>query len=150
MFDLSFSDEGASGGDTSQLFHTVLGSSPVTSPPLAMDHDDGFILDNNLFDILPSTPTLPDTSNDHPAQVIASDMRRSGSPQRSTLASQDRFNSLGCQTDVNHLLARPKVDSRRLSYPKDRPEDQSRGLDADPLAELEAWLQSGAVELAEE
>ena len=52
MFDLSFSDEGASGGDTSQLFHTVLGSSPVTSPPLAMDHDDGFILDNNLFDIV--------------------------------------------------------------------------------------------------
>ncbi|KAI0822838.1 P-loop containing nucleoside triphosphate hydrolase protein [Trametes gibbosa] len=87
---------------------------------------EGFTLDTSLFDMMPSTPTLPERSSAPPAESSY------GVPSWRTGA---------------HAPVRGQVSKITLSNEKPQePAKEAMDLD-DPLAELEAWLQSGAVEL---
>ncbi|KAI0362446.1 P-loop containing nucleoside triphosphate hydrolase protein [Trametes cingulata] len=100
--------------------------SPVTSPaPGLMDAEEGFTLDVALFDIMPSTPTMPE-----PRSPERSLHRKSPSPSTST-----------SRTVAKHML----TNGDRGGLPTLAETTVWTDMD-DPLAELEAWLQSGAVE----
>ncbi|KAI0780632.1 P-loop containing nucleoside triphosphate hydrolase protein [Trametes elegans] len=92
--------------------------SPATSPaPPLIDDEDGFTVDTSLLDITPATPPLTETSVAH------------GQFSGIALARQPAF---GFAKTVD------EPGAGRTDNP-DIPVD-------DPLAELEAWLQSDAVE----
>ncbi|KAI0807705.1 P-loop containing nucleoside triphosphate hydrolase protein [Fomes fomentarius] len=152
LFDLSLSDEGADGG-SSRLFYTQFRSSPTTSPaPVTMDNNEGFVLDNTLFDILPSTPTVTEEASishstiSHSSQALANDANRPWSLRRPVEHRQDSSGSLGHQARTEDLLARRSV---REQFPFPNAEQDTSAYD-DPLAEFEAWLKSGAVDIVEE
>ncbi|KAI0372960.1 P-loop containing nucleoside triphosphate hydrolase protein [Pilatotrama ljubarskyi] len=104
-------------------------SSPATSPaPGLMDDEEGFTLDTTLFDIMPSTPTLP--GSDGPPPEVSprskSSMPRTSNPH----LAADVLTNIH-ERELKESASTPAID-----------------LD-DPLAELEAWLQSGAVEFGD-
>ncbi|KAI0333545.1 P-loop containing nucleoside triphosphate hydrolase protein [Cubamyces sp. BRFM 1775] len=97
-------------------------SSPATSPGL--DYDEGFTLDTSLFEIMPSTPPLTDLVDAERAEMY---------PTNPAIVD-----ALRNREPVK------KEDPYKLSSAQPEAEEH------DPLAELEAWLQSGAVEIGEE
>ncbi|KAI0647359.1 P-loop containing nucleoside triphosphate hydrolase protein [Trametes meyenii] len=100
-------------------------SSPATSPaPALADDDEGFTLDDSLFDIIPSTPTLAESS--YPS--LHESKKHVGT--RATLAHEQSITQ-----DIRSKLSPPTG---------------MEVLEDDPLAEFEAWLQSGAVEIGDE
>lgn len=105
-------------------------SSPATSPaPGLVDDEEGFTLDTSLFDIMPSTPILDET---HYAPRVET--------------SREYFDwQAGRHTAPAHEAPRTTLHSDTALEPA---KDEETVMD-DPLAELEAWLQSGAVEYEE-
>ncbi|KAI0672919.1 P-loop containing nucleoside triphosphate hydrolase protein [Trametes maxima] len=103
----------------------------ATSPaPALVDDDGGFTLDESLFDIIPSTPTLSESS--YPprfeslseSSVLAGGRATPGDPR---------------SIEITQNACSRSPQPMRMEVPED-----------DPLAELEAWLQSGAVEIGDE
>ncbi|KAI0748557.1 Sec63 Brl domain-containing protein [Daedaleopsis nitida] len=134
IFYSSFSDE----GDMSkQLFHPMSQSSPSTSPVQTRSNDGGgFVLDDTLFDIIPSTQTLTEAS--YPRSSKALDI---GRPRlRSEVGRQGAHD--------------PPMQRSQKAHPKPRQEVEHQQTEDEaydnPLAEFEAWLQSGAVDIAEQ
>ncbi|KAI8989727.1 P-loop containing nucleoside triphosphate hydrolase protein [Trametes punicea] len=103
------------------------GPSPVTtSAPALVEDDQGFELDASLFDIAPSTPMQTDTDKPE-AEYL--DSKGSSLPGIKELLHEERVKPLNDYSKSGKLI-----------------EAQETSAD-DPLAELEAWLQSGAVEI---
>ncbi|KAI0636677.1 P-loop containing nucleoside triphosphate hydrolase protein [Trametes polyzona] len=102
-------------------------SSPTTSPPGLTNDEEGFTLDSSLFDIVPSTPALRDTYGRSWSRL---------SPEALSLHAR------------HHASSTSEVSSTADAFKQpNRPEgNEDVDLD-DPFAELEAWLQSGAVDL---
>ena len=122
LFDLS---PGASEGPL--LSRSPGRSSPATSPNPGLVYDEGFTLDTSLFEIVPSTPPLADFVDEEVAEPR-------GRMYRTNALSVDASRQGEPKGEDPHKLSsmQPEVEEH------------------DPLAELEAWLQSGAVEIGEE
>ncbi|KAL7283636.1 hypothetical protein ACG7TL_003072 [Trametes sanguinea] len=125
LFESSLSDGALS------FYETQDTVSPATSwAPALVDDDEGFTLDTTLFDIVPSTPvwTGPEEND------------RSESPRRGLEARREHHASLATQSKETHL-------NFGMS-PK--PAAVEPTVIDDPIAELEAWLQSGSVVIEDE
>ena len=122
LFDLS---PGASEGPL--LSRSPGRFSPATSPNPGLVYDEGFTLDTSLFEIVPSTPPLADFVDDEVAEPRG---------------RMYRTNALS--VDASRHGESKREDPHQLSSMQPEFEEH------DPLAELEAWLQSGAVEIGEE
>ncbi|RPD80369.1 P-loop containing nucleoside triphosphate hydrolase protein [Lentinus tigrinus ALCF2SS1-7] len=141
-FDLSLSDEGASRPEVSQLFLPAFHSSPVTSPASApMNDDDGFVLDTSFFDIVPSTPdlTAPDTTQSSQSHTAERD---DAWPFRRFVSNHQNSTSLLGRFDDTSQRSPPRIEQQAMG-------EQDVDTYEDPLAEFEAWLNSGAVEIVE-
>lgn len=94
-----------------------------------MEEDDCFVLDASLFNIVPSTPTLTEDGSTQPSHLAR--------PSDSTLSR------VGDQTGSG-------LSKENQSF---RAQDEQDGQYEDPLAdavaEFEAWLNSGAVDIVE-
>ncbi|KAH9857195.1 P-loop containing nucleoside triphosphate hydrolase protein [Lenzites betulinus] len=102
-------------------------SSPTTSPaPGLVDDEEGFTLDTSLFEMMPPTPTLAERNYASPSETSRSNYNwRTG----------ERNPTRGQASNIAKSEEKPR-----------EPTEEAMDVD-DPLAELEAWLQSGAVEL---
>ncbi len=91
-----------------------------------VDDEEGFTLDASLFDIMPSTPPLDET---HYAPHVE--------------GSREDFGwQASRHAAATHEAPKTALHSETAPEPA---KDEEPVMD-DPLAELEAWLQSGAVE----
>lgn len=116
-----------------------------------MDNNEGFVLDNTLFDIQPSTPTVTEEASNSDStisQALANDANRPWSLRRSVEHRQDGSLSLGHQASTEDLLTRQGSLGEQLPFPN--AEEQDTSAYNNPLAEFEAWLKSGAVDIVEE
>ncbi|KAI0664683.1 P-loop containing nucleoside triphosphate hydrolase protein [Cubamyces menziesii] len=102
-------------------------SSPATSPNPGLVYDEGFTLDTSLFEIVPFTPPLADFVDEEVAEP------------RGRMC---RTNALS--VDASRQGEPKREDPHKQSFMQPEVEEH------DPLAELEAWLQSGAVEIGGE
>ena len=143
MFDPSMSDEGASGADVSQLFLPAFHSSPATSPtPASFNGDEGFVLDTSFFDIIPSTPDLAVGETAQSSQDRAADRGDTQSLRRFASKHQDNISLL--KPSDTHKQSPSRNPEQQMTAEQDTEPYE------DPLAEFEAWLKSGAVEIVEE
>ncbi|OSD08552.1 P-loop containing nucleoside triphosphate hydrolase protein [Trametes coccinea BRFM310] len=130
--DLPSSDAGDGSADGALSFYETQDTvSPATSwAPALVDDDEGFTLDTTLFDIVPSTPvwTGPEEND------------RLESHRRDLEARREHHASLATQSKETHL-------NFGMS-PK--PAAVEPTVIDDPIAELEAWLQSGSVVIEDE
>ncbi|KAI9069106.1 P-loop containing nucleoside triphosphate hydrolase protein [Trametes sanguinea] len=110
---------------TVSLFETRDSVSPATScrAPALVDDEEGFTLDDSLFDIVPSTPAWT-------------------GPDNSTHLESPRMDAEA------HCEYHAPLSSR-LSDTSPKPTAVEAVID-DPIAELEAWLQSGSVVIEDE
>ncbi|KAI1794643.1 P-loop containing nucleoside triphosphate hydrolase protein [Ganoderma leucocontextum] len=135
LFCSSLSDGGDIGRDACQLFRPRTQSSPLTSPaPVPMEEDEGFVLDTSLFDILPSTPTLTEESSIQPSHLGA--------------RGSDSTWSLRRVVD-SHQTERGQNKEYQPAQAQDEQDDQYEDPLADSVAEFEAWLNSGGVDIVE-
>ncbi|KAM5532095.1 hypothetical protein V8D89_014259 [Ganoderma adspersum] len=130
LFYSSLSDSGDTRRDAPQLFRHSNESSPVTSPgPVLMDEDEGFVLDTSLFNILPSTPTLPEGDSTQPSHLARSSaLCRIGDSGPTELGPDEEYQRSQAQGEQDDQYEDPLADS---------------------FAEFEAWLNSGAVDIVE-
>ncbi|CDO73576.1 hypothetical protein BN946_scf185014.g46 [Trametes cinnabarina] len=122
LFEQALSD------DMHSLFETRGSRSSASSvAPALVDDGDSFVLDTSLFDIMPSTPTWTERNRDEHSKA-------------------DSQVALGHHASTETRFVKTHLNISRSPKPTDpEPEEVD-----DPLAELEAWLQSGAVEIGEE
>ena len=143
MFDPSMSDEGASGADVSQLFLPAFHSSPATSPaPAPSNDDEGFVLDTSFFDIIPSTPDMAVGETEESSPGRAADRGDTQSLRRFASKHQDNISLL--KPSDTHKQSPSRNPEQQMTAEQDTEPYE------DPLAEFEAWLKSGAVEIVEE
>ena len=96
-----------------------------------MDEDEGFVLDSSLFNILPSTPTLPEGSSTEPS---GSHLARGSAVRQIADSGQTEPGS---------------NEEHQCSQARGEQDDQYEDPLADSFAEFEAWLNSGAVDIVE-
>ncbi len=142
LFEFSTSDEGASGADASQLFLPAFHSSPVTSPAPALSNDEeGFVLDTSFFDIVPPTPDLTAAEISRSSQTREA-VRDDAWSLRRFVSNRQHVAPFGRYEDT-HGRSPPRIQQQPET-------EEDVDTYEDPLAEFEAWLTSGAVEIVEE
>lgn len=105
-------------------------------PAAASTDDEDFTLDMALFDVLQPTHSSP--------EIITHGTRMELCPSDPSLALG------GPLKDQDTPRKRVNLDDSRRQENQDEFTTEADNMDDDPLAEFEAWLTSGAVELMEE
>ncbi|RDX56453.1 P-loop containing nucleoside triphosphate hydrolase protein [Lentinus brumalis] len=125
-----------------RLFLPAFHSSPVTSPAPALSNDEeGFVLDTSFFDIVPPTPDLTAAEISRSSQTREA-VRDDAWSLRRFVSNRQHVAPFGRYEDT-HGRSPPRIQQQPET-------EEDVDTYEDPLAEFEAWLNSGAVEIVEE